>query len=423
MRVGSFVALSTLLLLSSCAKQQRSLRVEALTTPVPVSGLVPQATGLRDGRVLLSWQTPLEGGGYRFEMSIFDGMGWSERRTIAQGASVSMFTADLPEVAQLADGKLLAAWELRDIQPDDPYATAIQTAVSSDDGRNWSAPQRPYAEALAGQHSFLSLFPLEGDLGVVWLDAMERAKVRQAHPGHKRGGEDSETGSIGLRYAVINGKGDCRDGGFVDPITCECCPTSAAVTSRGPLVVYRGRTEAPGTKPADVQTDRPTVRDIYAVRFEQGRWTNPRLVHPDNWVINACPDNGPAVDATGPSAVVAWWTRSRDEPKVQVAFSRDAGSTFGEAFRVDQQKGEGQVTVALLPGGRSALIGWLEKGQTWVRQVNDRGELGPAAALGPSPPHSRLPRWISRGEQVLAAWTSSQNGTKQVRFSRINMDR
>ena len=36
--------------------------------------------------------------------------------------------------------------------------------------------------------------------------------------------------------------------------------------------------------------------DIYVTRLEQQQWTTPVHVHADDWVINACPDNGPALD-------------------------------------------------------------------------------------------------------------------------------
>jgi hypothetical protein len=193
----------------------------------------------------------------------------------------------------------------------------------------------------------------------VWLDAQEQAEVRLAASGHHP--HENTTGSIGLRFNALNWDGKQLRDGFVDPITCECCPTSAAVTARGPVVAYRGRQEAPGTKPSEVRSDRPTVRDIYVARLERDGWTKPHLVHADNWVINACPDNGPSIDARRDTVAVAWWTGSQGSPKVEVSFSDDSGDTFGQPVRVDLGKAEGQATVALLPDGRSAVVGWLER--------------------------------------------------------------
>jgi len=413
--------LSCCALLSSCRDAPRSISAQTLHSPVVGIGLVPQVTPLAAGKTLLSWQTPLNGGGYAFEMAVHQGDAWSEVRTIATGPNLSMFSADLPGVAELPGGALLAYWELKDSRDGDPYATAIQTSISRDEGRTWSPAVQPYGDALAGQHSFLSWFPDNDGLGLLWLDADERSRVRHASMRSGAQANEDTMGSVGLRYAALGPEGRVMRDFFIDPITCECCPTSASVTSHGPVVVYRGRQESPGTKPSDVRDDRPTVRDIYITRREAGRWTKPHLVHADNWVINACPDNGPAVDASGNAVAVAWWTGSDDTPKVQVAFSSDAGDTFGRAFRVDSAKGEGQVTLALLPGGDAAVVGWLENGQTWARWVSSKGVAGRPIALGKSPRHSRLPRWVVQDRSVIAAWTSKANELPHIQVSRLKL--
>ena len=405
--------------LSGCREPVPTLHLQNEPSPVSGAGLVPQVTMLPQGRLLLSWQRPLPDGGYAFEMAIRTAERWSEVREIAAGPDLSMFTADLPAVATLPGGDLLAYWELKDDREGDRYATTIETATSSDEGRTWHKTPKPYSEALPGQHSFLSWFPSTEGVGLLWLDADERSKIR--HAAMQSGMADMQNmGSIGLRYAALNARGQVTFNSFIDPITCECCPTSATLTEKGPVVVYRGRRDPPGTKASEVQTDRATVRDIYIARLELRGWTKPHVVHADNWVINACPDNGPSVDAIGNHLAVAWWTRSDDDPKVQVAFSSDSGDSFGRATRIDLGKGEGQVTVTLLPGGKTAIVGWLEEGQTWARYVTATGAMSARVGLGRSPRHSRLPRWILAGERsVIAVWTAKQTEALQIKVSRI----
>jgi hypothetical protein len=333
-----------------------------------------------------------------------------------------MFSADLPGVAALADGTLLAVWEVKDQRDGDPYATTIRTAISKDEGQTWVARATPYPESLAGQHSFLSWFKAGEGLGLLWLDASARSQVRHAEMQNAVRHHHSEIGSVGLRYAELNRDGNTHREQFLNPIVCECCPTSAAVTQGGAVVAYRGREEPPGTLPSQVQDDRPTVRDIYIVRQVGSQWLKPRLVHRDNWVINACPDNGPAVDAVGSHVAVAWWTRANDQPKVQLAFSADDGDSFGSPVRIDLEKGEGQVTVSLLSDGRSALVGWLEDGEAWARYVDDSGAMSPAVALGLSPHHSRLPHWLANEDgSVTAVWTSKQGDSPHIQVSRIDV--
>jgi hypothetical protein len=222
-----------------------------------------------------------------------------------------------------------------------------------------------------------------------------------------------------LRYASFSADGTQRSEAFVDPITCECCPTAAATTSRGPVIVYRDRVTPTDVKPEDVRYDTPTVRDIHLVRLENGRWSEPRRVHGDDWVFNACPDNGPAVDGIGTNVVVAWWTAVNNQARASVAFSNDAGDTFGPAIRVDTKAGEGQVTVAALDDGRTAVVGWLEDRQTWARWVSADGRLGERVALGPAPNHSRLPRWLSSNGEVTAVWTAEARGLRSIHMARL----
>ncbi len=414
------IVLVTLAILCGCRGSVPTLHEQSERSPIAEASLVPQSTKLPNGQILVSWQRPLPSGGYAFEMSIRSGNEWSEVRTIASSENLSMFSADLPAVAHLPDGKLLAYWELKEATKDDPYATSIQTAISTDEGRTWGEVKRPYGKALAGQHSFISWFANGQGIGLLWLDADERAKVRLASMGIQTHIDDM-MGSIGLRYASLDSRGNVTRDSFIDPITCECCPTSAAVTQSGPVVVYRGRQEAPGTQPSEVNPYRATVRDIYIARLQGNQWTKPHRVHADNWVINACPDNGPAVDANGKDVAVAWWTASGNQPKVQIAFSGDAGDSFGRAIRVDAGKGDGQVTLALLPGGQAAIVGWLEENQAWARYVRATGEMSSPIALGPAPFHARLPRWIADDDSsVIAVWTRNDQKIPRVSVARIN---
>jgi hypothetical protein len=223
---------------------------------------------------------------------------------------------------------------------------------------------------------------------------------------------------MGLWSAVVDSAGRLNADRMVDSLTCECCPTAAAATSRGPVVVYRDRDQAGN----DVRYDQAVIRDISLVRLEGDHWTRPHPVHRDNWVFNGCPDNGPAVDAAGDTVVVAWWTAAQQQPRVQVAFSDDAGNSFGDPFRIDRRRGEGQVTLVIVPGG--AIVGWLEEGRTWARWVARDGRLGALSELGLSPRRARLPRWIAQGDTVFAGWTEEAGGkAERVRLDRLRLVR
>jgi hypothetical protein len=118
-------------------------------------------------------------------------------------------------------------------------------------------------------------------------------------------------------------------------MTCDCCQTDAALTTRGPLLVYRDRTP-------------DEIRDIAVTRFDGAAWTSPHLVHDDQWKMPACPVNGPAVAAEASNTVVGWYTVAGDQPTLRLARSADAGDTFAEPLMLDQGAHvQGRVDVAL----------------------------------------------------------------------------
>ncbi len=183
----------------------------------------------------------------------------------------------------------------------------------------------------------------------------------------------------------------------IDERVCECCQTSAALTSEGPIAVYRDRS--------------PTeVRDIYMVRQVNGSWTKPQPVFADNWEINGCPVNGPAVAADGSRVAVAWFTGAANTPRVKMAFSQDAGATFSQPIQVDDGENVGRVDTLLLPDG-SALVCWLagnvEGGAIKVRRVSADGRVGPPTVIAQTniSRSSGFPRMARLGNHVHFAWT------------------
>jgi hypothetical protein len=396
-----------------------TLIAQSIDVPVPVGAVVPQMTVTAAGDTLLSWLEPRPDEGYRFRAAARRREIWADTVTIDDSRDVSGFNADLPGVAELPGGAWLAYWERFDRTAiDDVYATDIHLSRSVDAGRTWIPLPSPHRDGVSGQHSFLSTFAVGPELGLVWLDAQQQHHVHTPIAGDAKT-KDEYIGAVGLRYASFGSDGRQHSDTFVDPITCECCPTAAAVSARGPVVAYRDRVTPPGAQPVDIRYETATVRDIQVVRLENGRWTEPRRVHADNWVINACPDNGPAVDAVGNRLVVAWWTAADNRPRASVAFSDDAGETFRAPIRVDIKGAEGQVTVAAVDGGRAAVVGWLEDHETRARWVGADGRLGPPIVLGIAPNHARLPRWIAVNDAVLAVWSDEVRGQRSVHMARL----
>ena len=121
---------------------------------------------------------------------------------------------------------------------------------------------------------------------------------------------------------------------------------------------------------------------------------------------------GPAIDARDRAVAVAWLPAAGDTPKVNLAFSDDAGAPFGKPIRVDDGTPSGRVDVALLDDG-SAMVSWLERvagsGEVRARRISADGLRGPALTVAPSGTarSSGFPRMARSGRNLVFAWTGA----------------
>lgn len=366
------------------------LAIQSANSPTDSDSREPELSPADNGRIILSWVERVGEKRYTLRLSLRDQNGWSEPHTVAQGENWFVNWADFPSTIVLRDGSLAAHWLVKSGKS--TYAYDVNIARSNDGGKTWSQPIVPHRDKTQTEHGFVSLIPLsDGRLGAVWLDGRNMKDTKETDE-HAPAQE-----SMTLRYAAIDRDGNLSEEAEIDNRVCECCQTSAAVTSAGPIAVYRDRSQS-------------EVRDIYIVRQVNGAWSAPQPIYADNWQINGCPVNGPSVAADGRRVVVAWFTSVGNTPRVKVAFSEDAGASFGKAIQVDDGENVGRVDALLLADG-SALVCWLsgniEGGAIKVRRVQADGTVAPSAVIAKTDisRSSGFPRMVRFGDEVQFAWT------------------
>ena len=363
------------------------LTLEPLPTPAGDASAQPRLTASANG-VILSW---LENAGSQTALKFSErtAAGWSEPRFVAFGDDFFANYADIPSVVRLADRTLVAHW----LQLHGASAPGydLRLARSTDEGRTWSARFSPHHDGTNTQHGFASLFDTGNGLGAIWLDG------RAMKPGMTP--DDEGTGDMGLRSAHFDRAWKQKSEDAVDLRVCECCPTAVALTTDGPILAYRNRSP-------------DEVRDIYVSRFTGQAWTVPAPVHDDGWKIDGCPVNGPAIGASARYVAVAWFTAPKDQGHAFVAFSQDAGRTFGAPVQIDESGSLGRVGVEQLEDG-SAVVGWIElagRGTPFkVRRVMRNGQRSAAVTvtdLGERR-NSGYPRLARHGRELIFAWTGN----------------
>lgn len=367
-----------------------ALTVAEVASPAGPDSREPEMYSTPDGRIILSWVEKIKDKRYALRFAVRDGAGWSEPQTVAEGDNWFINWADFPSIISTDGDSMAAHWLVK--SGSGTYAYDVNISLSKDNGKSWGKPVIPHTDKTQTEHGFVSLFPLgEGRLGASWVDGrnLEGVNVDDDH--------GPLPASMSLRYASIGPDGQIANEAILDDRICECCQTSADVTSEGAIIVYRDRSEK-------------EVRDIYFVREEQGKWSEPRAIYADGWEIAACPVNGPSVSADKTRVAVAWFTEAGDTARVQLAFSTDAGRTFGNPLRVDDGQPVGRVDVVMLADG-SALVCWLsgsaEKGAIKVRRVLADGSQSPVAIVAETDVgrSSGFPRMARLGNEVFFAWT------------------
>jgi hypothetical protein len=326
--------------------------------------LTPTSRGL-----LLSWLEPAGAdakpgdGVWSLRYALFSDGRWSAPRTIASGDRFFVNWADFPSVAEARGGWLLAHWAEK--SGADTYAYDVALARADGVAGPWKRIASPHDDRTQTEHGFVSLVPEGEALRAFWLDGREMKAE-----GHGAGHGGHGSGDMTLRTARVTREGKIEAGAILDKRTCECCNTSAAVTSDGALIAFRDRSEK-------------EVRDVSVVRQTASGWSGAETVASDRWEIAGCPVNGPAAAASGKTVAIAWFTAAGDRQTVRLAYSRDAGRSFAKPIDVDTAEPLGRVDL-LLDSSGDAIVAWVgTSGGTSVRlrRVPAAGRAGPAATV------------------------------------------
>ena len=363
--------------------------IAEVPSPAAPGSRYPNLAAGPGGATVLSWLQPGTGSDFALQHSTWGPAGWTSPREVATGEDWFINWADFPSVVPVTESTWAAHWLQQ--TPGSVYSYDVRIAVSRDAGATWSAPMSPHGDGTATEHGFVSLHPANDGVQAVWLDGRHTSAEHDPAPGGR--------GSMTLRGATIGPDGQRLDDDFeIDPRVCDCCQTDSTQTSEGQVIVYRDRSER-------------EVRDIALVRKTAHGWTQPLHVNDDGWVIDACPVNGPAVDAHGRTVAVAWFT-APDLPRVRLAFSGDGGRSFAPPVEVASGRVAGRVDVVLLDEER-AVVSWLSDGtagaEILAQPFTREGAAAPAMTVARSSVarSSGFPQMIRTHGGLLFAWTVS----------------
>ena len=390
-RFTSLIALGFIAGLSACDRAEPV----ALGDPVRLSLPTDAASGPRlserpDGGLVLSWMASVDDGHVlRFASIVSGHLGEPLDATVEDRMFVNW--ADLPSVLQVNGAHWLAHW--LQYNADKTYSYDVVVSQSFDSGVTWSDPVKVHSDGTPTEHGFVSMYRAPEGVALLWLD-----------------GRSTPDAPLTLRSAVVTSAGEVAGEQLVDDSVCDCCQTDIAVSSRGPVAVYRDRTVG-------------EIRDIYITRRVNGLWTPGTPIFPDDWNIAGCPVNGPSIVARDDNVAVAWFAAANDTPIVRVLLSADGGQTFGEPIEISTGRVSGYVGLTFIDG-RNLAVSWVGRNGSGgnllqVRSLSMTGKLGGVLPVGEITQVRVFPQLGFQDGHLFLFWTDQVDGDRELRGARV----
>ena len=367
--------------------------MKQFTSPAKDSCAEPYLFTDSKGLIYLSW-IEKNGKKNQFKFATLENDKWTDPVVISKGNNWFVNWADYPMLAADGVNNLMAHFLAK--SGDSKYAYDVKFLNSDNNGKTWSPAKILHDDGKQAEHGFVSMVPYNNNFFVSWLDGrntgMEEGK--DGHEGHH--------GQMSLRGAIIDKQGNKKEEWELDNRVCDCCQTSATITTNGPIVVYRDRSEN-------------EIRDMAIVRYVNGAWTAPQIIFPDQWKIAGCPVNGPRADAIGNHLAIAWFSMPDKNGQVNLIFSEDGGATFKKPIRIDEGKTIGRVDVVMLDE-KTATVSWMEGTVIKAVKVTTDGtkQTSMQVASSSESRSSGFPQMTRSGNKLFFAWTDDKEKTIKV---------
>lgn len=386
-------------------KKEGSGVISDFSSPAKEMASLPHLIKGEDSNLYLSWVEKGDSNWVEFKYSVLNGSKWSEPELIARGNNWFVNWADYPMIAVDREGNKMAHYLVK--STGGTYSYDVNVVIKPVTENSWSHPIIPHKDGTPTEHGFVTIIPQnDGTFLLSWLDGRNTGGGEHSEESHGSG--DAMT----IRTATLDMQANLTNEEELDSRVCDCCQTSGAMISSGPVIVYRDRSMN-------------EIRDVSFVKKVNNQWTTPQSVANDNWNIAGCPVNGPRLAALKDQFAVAWFTAANDTPTVKLAFGNE--ESFNEPIIIDDGMPIGRVDIILLDQ-QTALVSWMmnqdEKTVINVRTVKKDGTLGKITTVAETNNSrgSGFPQMEKMGNQVYFAWTNLQEEGSSILMKTFSLD-
>ena len=355
---------------------------------------------LNNDNLSLTWISSDEDMNASLNFRQFKNDGWTNPIKLANGSDWFVNWADFPTHA--ISGDLVLTSYLKK-SAGGSYTYDVFLSLHNLSGEKVKEDFILNTDGFKAEHGFVSIVAKddEGFL-ITWLDGRNTVE-NDANGNHK---------PMTIRFAEVTNNGDIINENELDASVCDCCQTSITNTDKGPLVVYRNRSEK-------------EVRDIYVTRNIDDKWEAPNAVHNDGWVIYGCPVNGPKVVSNSNNIAVSWFTVYDGKPRVNLSFSKSYGASFDSPIQINDNNAIGRVDVLYL-NDREVLVSYMEDDNfdTYLRlkKVSIDGQVSKPITISKidSGRNTGVPQLEILNDEIFVVWTVFENENNQLKTVKLS---
>ena len=392
-----FAIILSLLILFSCTS--KDVIIEEISFLYDNSNAQPSLVS-NNGSLSLTWISTDKEMNASLNFRQFKNEKWTNPQTLAIGSDWFINWADFPTHAVSGD-QVLTSYLKKSASGTYTYDVYLNLQKLS--GEKIKEDFILNTDGFKAEHGFVSIVANDNEgFFITWLDG--RNTVEKA--------EDGDHKPMTIRFAEITNAGDLINEIELDSSVCDCCQTSITNTDKGPLVVYRDRSDK-------------EVRDIYVIRNIDNVWETPVPVHNDEWVIYGCPVNGPKVVSNSNNLAVSWFTVSDGKPTVNISFSEFYGSSFGNPIKINDYDAIGRVDVAFL-NEEEVLVSYMEGDDdgTYLRikKVSIEGKVSESITISKidSGRNTGVPQLEILDNEIFIVWTVFENENNQLKTVKLS---
>ena len=396
--MNKFFVIAIIFSIISCARND--INIENIPFSFGNNNAQPNLVS-SNGTLSLSWISSQNENESVLHFSKFENGEWLKPKTVSKGSDWFINWADFP--AHAINENLIITSYLKK-SASGTYTYDVMLSLQNLSGEKIKEDFLLNTDGVKAEHGFVSIIPNNNSgFFITWLDG--RNTINKELNGHHK--------PMTIRFAEITNKGDIINESELDAETCDCCQTSIAMTSKGPIVVYRDRSDK-------------EVRDIYSTRNINGVWEIPTLLNDDGWIINGCPVNGPKVVTNSSNLAIAWFTVIDDKPVVNVSFSKNDGNSFDKPIILNDNGAIGRVDVAFL-NDTEVVVTYMEFDDmgTYLRlkKVSVDGKVSNPITISKidGGRNTGVPQLEILNDNIFIVWTTAINQINQLKSVKLSL--